>query len=181
VVGEEGVRVSKKKRNKQKRNLHKDLVNCVVCKRLYRVNKGGYAAYCSTPCKSSYEATPEYLEKLQTKVNAPKAKTKEPKSNKKYQNRRCEARTGSFYESREWLELRYRVLKKYGRTCMLCGHKNGRIHVDHIKPRSKYPQLALVESNLQVLCEACNLGKSNKDETDWRPASIFKELFKDLF
>jgi 5-methylcytosine-specific restriction endonuclease McrA len=22
--------------------------------------------------------------------------------------------------------------------------------------------------NLQVLCEPCNLGKSNRDETDWR-------------
>jgi 5-methylcytosine-specific restriction endonuclease McrA len=79
--------------------------------------------------------------------------------------------TENFYESREWLDLRYLVLKKTNGACQLCGHRGSKenpIHVDHIKPRSKYPHLALVESNLQVLCGACNGGKSNKDETDWR-------------
>jgi 5-methylcytosine-specific restriction endonuclease McrA len=42
------------------------------------------------------------------------------------------------------------------------------MHVDHIKPRSKYPALELAEDNLQVLCELCNIGKSNTNETDWR-------------
>jgi 5-methylcytosine-specific restriction endonuclease McrA len=65
---------------------------------------------------------------------------------------------------------------------MLCRQTNGVMHVDHIKPRSKYPHLALRESNLQVLCEACNLGKGNWDETDWRPLKrLFKELFKGIF
>ena len=41
------------------------------------------------------------------------------------------------------------------------------VHVDHIKPRSKYPKLALVKSNLQVMCEDCNLGKVNTDTIDW--------------
>ena len=36
------------------------------------------------------------------------------------------------------------------------------IHVDHIKPRSKYPKLALDQSNLQPLCETCNLKKGDK-------------------
>lgn len=77
-----------------------------------------------------------------------------------------------FYDSREWRELRYQVLKdhreKHGRKCLVCGASNKVLHVDHIKPRSKHPHLALVQSNLQVLCEDCNLGKSNKDKTDWR-------------
>lgn len=42
------------------------------------------------------------------------------------------------------------------------------MHVDHIKPRSKYPHLAYDVNNLQVLCQDCNFGKSNHDETDWR-------------
>ncbi len=42
------------------------------------------------------------------------------------------------------------------------------MHVDHIKPRRKYPELALSRSNLQVLCNLCNHGKGNWDETDWR-------------
>lgn len=76
-----------------------------------------------------------------------------------------------FYESRAWLELRYRVLAKYGAKCMCCGASRDDgaiIHVDHIKPRSLYPMLALEFSNMQVLCKACNMGKSNKHETDWR-------------
>lgn len=82
-----------------------------------------------------------------------------------------QAQAPSFYDSREWLDLRYRVLKRHGAICMLCrssGSRSNPIQVDHIKPRSKFPALALVESNLQVLCKACNHGKSNTDQTDFR-------------
>jgi hypothetical protein len=86
-----------------------------------------------------------------------------------------------FLQSREWLDLRYRVLQKSKGCCQLCGARGGEgnpIQVDHIKPRSKYPQLALTESNLQVLCRTCNLGKSNRDDTDWRlmPSREFEIL-----
>lgn len=78
-----------------------------------------------------------------------------------------------FYSSKEWLELRYRVLRNYEGCCMCCGRSRKRdkvvIHVDHIKPRSKFPELELQYDNLQLLCAACNKGKSNKDTTDWRP------------
>lgn len=63
------------------------------------------------------------------------------------------------------------VLTKRGARCECCGAtpKNGiAIHVDHIKPRRKYPELALEESNLQILCEVCNHGKGSWNETDWR-------------
>ncbi len=46
--------------------------------------------------------------------------------------------------------------------------RNNPLQVDHIKPRSTYPHLVLVEDNLQALCQSCNKGKSNTDETDWR-------------
>lgn len=74
-----------------------------------------------------------------------------------------------FLDSQEWLTLRYQILLRYGRQCMCCGTSEGEIHVDHIKPRSKYPELALDPENLQVLCRACNLGKLAWDETDFRP------------
>lgn len=80
-----------------------------------------------------------------------------------------------FLKSWEWAELRYKTLKKYGAVCMCCGahaSKNVRIHVDHIKPRSKFPELALDPDNLQVLCAMCNKGKSNWDTTDWRPDTM---------
>lgn len=78
-----------------------------------------------------------------------------------------------FYSSREWYNLRYRVIRKYGAKCMACGMSPKEhgivIHVDHIKPRSKFPELELEFNNMQCLCMACNLGKSNKDQTDWLP------------
>lgn len=78
--------------------------------------------------------------------------------------------TKSFYASWEWKKLRYKVIMKYDRQCMCCGASppNVTLVVDHIKPRSKFPKLEMKEDNLQVLCNSCNMGKSNKDETDFR-------------
>lgn len=76
--------------------------------------------------------------------------------------------SAGFYKTREWRELRYQVLVKYGKSCQCCNTVSGQLHVDHIKPRSKYPELELDINNLQILCEGCNIGKSNTDETDWR-------------
>ena len=73
-----------------------------------------------------------------------------------------------FYKTREWRDVRYKALVKFGKKCQACGETSGYIHVDHILPRSKYPDRELDINNLQVLCEACNIGKSNTDTTDWR-------------
>jgi len=73
----------------------------------------------------------------------------------------------NFYATNKWKELRKRVLEIYGRKCMCCGSKRN-IHVDHIKPRSKFPELELTFDNLQILCNQCNSRKSNFDETDYR-------------
>ncbi len=64
--------------------------------------------------------------------------------------------------------LYYQVLKESGGRCALCGatKKERPLHVDHIKPRSRGGKNEL--ANLQVLCIACNLAKSNKDDTDFR-------------
>ncbi|EHZ1002989.1 HNH endonuclease [Salmonella enterica] len=77
----------------------------------------------------------------------------------------------TFYNSSEWRRLRYQALKLYGAKCACCGRsaKHGRVmHVDHIKPRSKYPELALEITNLQILCDECNVSKSNTDDIQWR-------------
>ena len=82
----------------------------------------------------------------------------------------------AFYLSDAWRALRYRALKLHGAACQCCGataKSSGRpLHVDHIKPRSKFPHLELEITNLQVLCEDCNLGKSAHDDTDWRPKLV---------
>lgn len=77
----------------------------------------------------------------------------------------------AFYESDQWRAIRYQALRLHGGCCQCCGRRpngNNPLHVDHIKPRSKHPELELQLSNLQVLCADCNLGKSNRDQTDWR-------------
>jgi 5-methylcytosine-specific restriction endonuclease McrA len=71
-----------------------------------------------------------------------------------------------------WQRLRYRALQVAKGKCQCCGataESSGKpLHVDHIKPKNVYPELALEFSNLQVLCMACNFGKNQWDETDWR-------------
>jgi 5-methylcytosine-specific restriction endonuclease McrA len=76
-----------------------------------------------------------------------------------------------FYSSSAWRNLRYKVLCHYEATCMCCGaskESGDQIHVDHVLPRSLYPEQALNFDNMQVLCGICNLAKSNTDFTDWR-------------
>lgn len=59
--------------------------------------------------------------------------------------------------------MRYDVLRRDNFKCVICGRtqKDGiKLHVDHIFPVSKGGQTVL--TNLQTLCEECNVGKSNK-------------------
>lgn len=102
-----------------------------------------------------------------------RAKKPEPKT---YGGRRVRTAVlgNEFYNTPEWKRLRYRVLQHYGARCMCCGSsaKDGaKIHVDHIKPKSLYPELSLDFDNCQILCEPCNMGKSNLYENDWRDVS----------
>lgn len=80
-----------------------------------------------------------------------------------------------FYNSDAWFRVRYEVLKRANGCCELCGQSKADgaiIQVDHIKPRSLYPELELDPNNMQVLCKPCNLGKSNKDSSDWRKPAL---------
>lgn len=82
-----------------------------------------------------------------------------------------EVTSAGFLQSYEWRKLRYEALQRHGARCQCCGRgaADGAVmNVDHIKPRRKYPDLALDIDNLQVLCSVCNHGKGNWDETDWR-------------
>jgi hypothetical protein len=85
--------------------------------------------------------------------------------------RQKKAAADDFFGSREWQKLRYQAIKKHGGLCQCCGagRKQGKvIHVDHIKPRSKFPEFEWDLNNLQILCEDCNMGKGAWDQTDWR-------------
>ncbi|KGF26020.1 homing endonuclease associated repeat-containing protein [Oligella urethralis] len=58
--------------------------------------------------------------------------------------------------------LRAMVLMKDGAKCKLCGttpQDGAKLHVDHIVPWANGGET--VFENLQILCERCNIGKSN--------------------
>lgn len=81
------------------------------------------------------------------------------------------ALSGNFYSSDEWRQTRYHALLANDGRCECCGASKASgavLHVDHIKPRSRFPEFALDLANLQVLCADCNIGKGAADETDWR-------------
>ena len=75
-----------------------------------------------------------------------------------------------FYQTPEWRAVRYKLLQQKGNTCVVCGRgpkDRAKIHVDHIVPRSLAPERSLDITNLQVMCEDCNLGKMDRDSRDW--------------
>lgn len=98
-----------------------------------------------------------------------------------YQRTNVDVVTDEFLKIYAWRRLRMEVLKERGRRCECCGATpaDGKtvVHVDHIKSRRNHPELALDKSNLQVLCEVCNHGKGNWDETDWRAESVAAVVF----
>jgi 5-methylcytosine-specific restriction endonuclease McrA len=58
---------------------------------------------------------------------------------------------------------------------MLCG-SGDKLVVDHIKPRSKFPKLQLDPDNVQVLCNMCNIGKSDEDMSDFRGVNLSLQI-----
>lgn len=81
-----------------------------------------------------------------------------------------------FYNSETWKQLRQKSLSRYGAFCMRCQKSTEDgvpIQVTHIKRLSKYPELALIEDNLQILCKTCSHSRALEDEADYR--SIFVE------
>lgn len=65
--------------------------------------------------------------------------------------------------------MRWQVFQRDQWKCVACGrnsHDGAILHVDHIVPRSRGGFDTL--SNYQTLCDICNIGKSNRDDTDLR-------------
>lgn len=87
-----------------------------------------------------------------------------------------ESHFNAFYKSEKWLNLRLKVIVQYGKRCMKCGLTRGEMHIDHIRPRSIYPEMEYSLDNLQILCRSCNLAKGAWDHTDWRPKKENAEI-----
>ncbi len=136
---------------------------CPVCRTRYQsgaARDGNHVGYCSLTCSNG-------------RTNSGIRKKGKKKKQRLRQLRRIEKtlHPPDFYNSDAWRELRYKILRKFGFKCMACGASPPKVvlHVDHIKPRSKYPGMELDPNNLQVLCASCNLGKRHHFEDDLRP------------
>lgn len=73
-------------------------------------------------------------------------------------------RAARFLKSPEWRAVREVVFERDGRLCRQCGSTES-LQIDHILPKSKFPELALSPENLQVLCWCCNRRKNTKTDT----------------
>lgn len=63
------------------------------------------------------------------------------------------------YKTSKYKEWRALVLTRDNHKCVNCGfsgNKDNPLQVDHIKPRSLYPELALTVSNGRTLCLRCH-------------------------
>lgn len=146
------------------------------CGKFYDADKSlrnSLVGYCSVVCKeTAIKKNKKFRNNLSKKYKNNKYDIDKNKIIKietiKFENKN--KKSAIFYSSKEWLDLRYDVLLENGRVCMMCGARAPivEIHVDHIKPRSKFPHLELDKNNLQVLCSSCNKGKGSRDQTDFR-------------
>lgn len=82
----------------------------------------------------------------------------------------CIAWGKDFYTLSRWRNVMERALELYGKIGCKCGNSNvdKPAEVDHIKPRSRYPDLVFSMTNLQVLCEKGNSSKGNRHSSDYR-------------
>ena len=127
-----------------------------------------------------------FLNPNQNKINSAKRKliNKTPVNNKK-QKIKLKAKLdkdfkNKFYFSKKWKKLRRKIHSNWDRSCMKCGCRDEIMHVDHIKPRSKYRHLQLDPFNMQILCKDCNYEKSNKNCNDYRPDEFKLSIIKDF-
>jgi hypothetical protein len=70
-----------------------------------------------------------------------------------------------FLDTNEWLELRYTIMERDGFRCTLCGRDASdgvKLQVDHVKPRSLYPELEKDPANCRTACSDCNQGKGQR-------------------
>lgn len=128
--------------------------------------RGGYSKAALASFGVSWPPPKGWKKALIEQMAFPQSKRAKPHTPKKL-------RSKDFYSSWEWKKLRFEALKAHGHRCQCCGWRpgdteHGHLVVDHIKPRRKNPELQLELSNLQVLCNDCNMGKSDIYEDDFR-------------
>lgn len=141
--------------------------NCLRCNKLFE--PVWTEAFCSNFCQK--KGVNKRIRDMERGLSAEeKKKLRSERRVKNYGKKLYRMISDKFLRSQEWRSLRFKALERYGRKCLGCGRSapDVVIHVDHIKPRVKYPDLALDIENLQILCEDCNKGKGSRSQADFR-------------
>lgn len=68
------------------------------------------------------------------------------------------------FEYRQWRRF---VFARDDYTCQICEAKGRRIHANHIKKWSDYPELRLIMDNGITVCERCDIKLVNHHELEW--------------
>lgn len=64
----------------------------------------------------------------------------------------------------KWPYKKRQVKTRDNYTCQICGLRDPEImEVDHIKPKKRFPELALELENLVTLCPNCHRRKTNRE------------------
>lgn len=159
---------------KVKKKFCKVLEICIKCKTM-ELKKTGEGrkfklcprCYITNKTHKTRALKPDRENGVVVNVTKPYVKFKDAKNpslnrNARYwkQNRRIRLKT----------KFRYQAFQVYGQRCMCCGASSEvkSLELDHILPQSLYPEKEFEFNNTQILCGDCNLGKLNKDFTDFR-------------
>lgn len=65
-------------------------------------------------------------------------------------------------EGQSWKQNKYQNQDRCCAICRISIQLKGS-HIDHVKPLSRSPHLALDTQNMQITCPECNTFKTNKD------------------
>jgi 5-methylcytosine-specific restriction endonuclease McrA len=131
-----------------------------------RQNQPDYLYHCPT-CNSDLPTNNNSRwEALFNSYKPPVAATRKISSSrepvKSTSSKRKSAGASSYKRESIGAKLRYDILTRDSNRCVKCGARGGenQLHIDHIIPVSKGG--TNTPSNLQTLCERCNLGKGTR-------------------
>lgn len=78
------------------------------------------------------------------------------KFEKKYKKKKDIITASKLKSTKEYKQFRLKILERDNYRCVKCGSMQ-KLQVHHIKSVNKYPELVMVESNVETLCAKCHI------------------------
>ena len=104
------------------------------------------------------------------KINYPKnrkqvsEKVRQERSKRIMGEKNPNFKDGNRISGGKWQSIKTKARIRDDHTCQICGLREIEImEVDHIKPRSRFPELEYVLENLLTLCPNCHRRKTVRD------------------